>query len=518
LGKFMKTLDKMRFILLPLTLSLVVIVTVLAAPTMSMAARALISMATPSPASSTAGNAQNVSVAVATSNVSDGTDITASLVDGNKNDLSPVINTSGTITGNAAALTLDLPATLAAGDYFVKVIVDGVTGAFYSAYNVASVTVTAGGATMVVNGAALQMNAAVLPTNATNQTVTWSVIPGTGSATISSTGLLTGTAVGTVTVAATANDTSGVIGKETITVASANILSLAGGRGGGVPSVAPEVISVSPNTGSSAGGTTSTITGSNLTGATAVTFGITPATSSNVNGDGTITATAPAEATGAVNVFVTTPAGTSPISPGDQFTYTATTPVPAPAPVKGAIFTDVPAPFWASYAVNFLSSLGYVGGYPDGAFMPDNNITRAEFATIMVKVLKLTPRSTQTPMFSDINTGDWFYQAVETSVYSGIFKGYDDDTFHPNAPISRQEIACVLVQAMGKSKLADSNAKAVTKFVDDQDIAWWSRGYVFIALQQGTVSGYPDGSFKPESDTTRAEACAMVESFLSAHM
>ncbi len=64
----------------------------------------------------------------------------------------------------------------------------------------------------------------------------------------------------------------------------------------------------------------------------------------------------------------------------------------------------------------------------------------------MDKALNLTPYTPQTTTFTDVNAGEWFDQAVETAVYDGIAKGYGDgDTFHPNAPISRQEIVCVLV-------------------------------------------------------------------------
>jgi hypothetical protein len=133
----------------------------------------------------------------------------------------------------------------------------------------------------------------------------------------------------------------------------------------------------------------------------------------------------------------------------------------------------------------------------------------------MDKVLNLTTSTLQAQAFTDVNQADWFTQAVDTAVYAGIVKGYGDGTFHPNTPISRQEMACVLVQALGKSQLADSNSKAVTKFVDDHDIAWWSRGYVSVASKQGIINGYPDGDFMPGNETTRAEACVMVGNFLN---
>jgi hypothetical protein len=171
---------------------------------------------------------------------------------------------------------------------------------------------------------------------------------------------------------------------------------------------------------------------------------------------------------------------------------------------------------WAQSSIEKLVSLGYISGYPDGTFKPDQQITRSEFCAIMDKVLQLTP-SVQQTHFTDVNPGEWFDKAVETAVYDGIAKGYGDGTFHPNAPISRQEMACVLIQAMGKSQLAEASAKAATKFTDDSQIAWWSRGYVTVALQQGIVGGYPDGSFKPDDETTRAEACAMIVNFLRSY-
>jgi hypothetical protein len=132
----------------------------------------------------------------------------------------------------------------------------------------------------------------------------------------------------------------------------------------------------------------------------------------------------------------------------------------------------------------------------------------------MDKVLNLTTVTQETPKFNDVQTGDWYYQPVEEAVYAGIAKGYNEGSFKPNAPISRQEMACVLVQALGESQLADTNAKTKTKFADDASIAWWSRGYIFVANQQGIISGYPDGSFQPRSNATRAEACAMISKLL----
>ena len=418
-----------------------------------------------------------------------------------------VSDTSITATSPAGtAGTVDVTVTTAGGTSATS-SADQFT--YVAAPTVSSVVLdtgsTAGGSTVTITGTSFTGATAVY--FGTTAATSFNVVSDT-SITATSPAGTAGTVDVTVT---TAGGTSATSSADQFTYTTTTTAAPVGGGGGG--SVLPIVTSVSPDTGSTAGGTTVTINGDNLTGATAVDFGTTPATSFTVNSNGTITATSPAEAAGTVNVFVTEPGGTSSVVPADQFTYT----VPAPAPVMGAIFTDVPNTFWAYADIENLAGLGYATGYSDGTFRPNSQITRAEFCAIMDKVLNVTTFTQQTPTFTDVNTGDWFYQAVEEAVYAGIAKGYNDGTFRPNAPISRQEIACVLVQALGKSQLADSNAQAVTTFGDDHDIAWWSRGYIYVALQQNIVSGYTDNSFDPGRDGTRAEACAMISNFLKAY-
>ncbi len=135
--------------------------------------------------------------------------------------------------------------------------------------------------------------------------------------------------------------------------------------------------------------------------------------------------------------------------------------------------------------------------------------------TVIDSALKLTPYAAQTPTFTDVNTGEWFYQSVETAVYAGIIVGSGGSTFNPNAPITRQDICILLEKGLGKTvqALADSTAK--TAFTDDASINWWARGFVAQASNDGLIKGYSDGSFKPENDASRAEACAMISNLLA---
>ena len=195
---------------------------------------------------------------------------------------------------------------------------------------------------------------------------------------------------------------------------------------------------------------------------------------------------------------------------------TSTTPT-TPATPKALTFTDVPNSFWAYGDIENLSGLGYISGYPDGSFKPDSTITRAEFVSILGKVLKLQQYNPTVPDFSDVAQGDWFYGSVEEAVYAGIVKGYSS-TFRPDDPITREEMAVILVNALNEQDQAKASMNAGTAFTDDASISDWARGFVAVAVQDGLLKGYPDdNSFRPKSDATRAEACAMIMNFLNIH-
>jgi hypothetical protein len=183
----------------------------------------------------------------------------------------------------------------------------------------------------------------------------------------------------------------------------------------------------------------------------------------------------------------------------------ATTP-----PTPAQIFSDVPASYWASGTIDQFSTLGYIAGYPDGTFKPDNRITRAEFVTILDKALKLAAYTPTTANFKDVSAGDWYYGSVESAVYAGFVTGCGNGGFAPNDPITRQEIAVILVNACGKAGTAQGSMNAQTSFSDDSSIAAWARGFVNEASQLGLIKGYPDSSFAPVQDATRAEACVMI--------
>ena len=153
-------------------------------------------------------------------------------------------------------------------------------------------------------------------------------------------------------------------------------------------------------------------------------------------------------------------------------------------------------------------ALGLVFGYPDGTFRPDGNVTRAEFASMIVR--GLPPAEEGAPLaFKDKDRiGAWAANAVRQAVKLGIVRGYEDGTFRPDANITRAEMISMVIRASGLS--AADNQKTV--FSDDADIPTWAKPAVAIAEENGIVSAgeSPDGRFEPEAMATRAEAASAI--------
>jgi hypothetical protein len=155
-------------------------------------------------------------------------------------------------------------------------------------------------------------------------------------------------------------------------------------------------------------------------------------------------------------------------------------------------------------------ALGIVSGYPDGTFRPDANVTRAEFATMLMKALKPTVTvAGQTLSFADLeNIGIWAIQYVAQAVQLEIINGYDDFTFRPNANITHAEMIAMVIRASG---LKTGNVQQ-TGFTDDVDIPNWAKPAVSKAEETGIiiVGGLPDNKFVPQMQSTRSEAVSAI--------
>ena len=151
----------------------------------------------------------------------------------------------------------------------------------------------------------------------------------------------------------------------------------------------------------------------------------------------------------------------------------------------------------------------YIVGYPDKTVRPQNGITRAEVATIFFRLLTDETRnanSTKSNSYSDVAAGAWYNHAVSTLSAMGIVKGDSYGKFNPNAPITRAEFAAIA---------ARFDDKANTTTADFSDIAsHWAKNEISAASNNGWITGYPDGTFRPDNKITRAEAMTLVNRVL----
>ena len=151
----------------------------------------------------------------------------------------------------------------------------------------------------------------------------------------------------------------------------------------------------------------------------------------------------------------------------------------------------------------------YVIGYPDGNVHPQGNISRAETATIFFRLLKAGTRDgnlTAENVFADVANGKWFNKAVSTMAKLGIVKGRSAETFAPDAPITRAEFAAIC---------ARFNTKPTNTSNSFSDISGhWAEAEIERAVAFGWIAGYPDGTFRPDTYITRAEAMTMINRVL----
>lgn len=175
-------------------------------------------------------------------------------------------------------------------------------------------------------------------------------------------------------------------------------------------------------------------------------------------------------------------------------------PVPVLAPGEISL-ADING-HWAQAAIEQLVGSGAINGYLDSTFKPDNTITRAEFAAILVKAFNLEPKNGK--VFND-TANHWAKDYIATTQAYGIINGYDDLTFGPDDVLTREQMAVMIVKAAQLNPAATASI-----FTDADQISEWAREAVCNSTGNGVMNGYPDGSFRPQVNASRAEAVTVI--------
>lgn len=180
----------------------------------------------------------------------------------------------------------------------------------------------------------------------------------------------------------------------------------------------------------------------------------------------------------------------------------------APLSVDAASkFSDVTSGVtaWAGNAIDYLVDAGAIKGYEDGTFKPNNGLTRAEAATVLVAILGLDVPAKPSLTFKDTKNDAWYAGAVQALVDAGIVKGFENGTFQPNTQVTRAQLAQMVVEAYDLEAPADLELE----FSDVVSGAWYEDAVQILALN-GIVGGFDNGTFQPNATVTRAQAAVFV--------
>lgn len=166
-------------------------------------------------------------------------------------------------------------------------------------------------------------------------------------------------------------------------------------------------------------------------------------------------------------------------------------------------FSDVPLSEPRRAAMELFASAGILSARDDSTFAPGDALTRAAAVAAIVREMNWPLVTPTTPTFSDVPASHWAYSFIETAVRQGVIQGYPDGTFRPDSGISRAGAMRLLVMARGLPLVTPS-----TPSYSDVPATYWAYSYIETARAYGIDTGYPDGTFRPDTAMTRAEGAA----------
>jgi parallel beta-helix repeat protein len=178
-----------------------------------------------------------------------------------------------------------------------------------------------------------------------------------------------------------------------------------------------------------------------------------------------------------------------------------------PPPGGSVAFKDVVVGYWAKGYIEALASRNIIAGFPDGTFKPNDPVTRAQFAAIVTKAFSLAPKREATN-FKDISSKFWAYDAIQNAYRVGFVSGYPDRTFQPEQQIPRVQ---ALVSLSSGLNLTTDNPNILSFYSDSSQIPNYATAQVAAATSKLLVVNYPSvNQLNPNRQATRAEVAAFV--------
>ena len=182
-------------------------------------------------------------------------------------------------------------------------------------------------------------------------------------------------------------------------------------------------------------------------------------------------------------------------------------------------YADLPKDHWAYKQIQILTDFNVVVGYPDGNYRPEQNVTRAEFATMVIKAFEQQKAEIKQPAkFTDVSEKDWFYGMVQRAVMFDLLKGYPDGHFDPYGNVSRGHVISTTVNALTTETISNQKAKEILEnsYSDYDQIPDW----LIIAAGKAEILGMvvkapgEETVINAERPATRAELAAFLVKML----
>ena len=176
------------------------------------------------------------------------------------------------------------------------------------------------------------------------------------------------------------------------------------------------------------------------------------------------------------------------------------------------VFSDLTPKHWCYDKIIDFEQKGYVCGYEDGTFRPDRTITRAEYVKIVNNFFGYELETEKVANFSDVTSGDWFTPYVNEAVERGYITGYEDGTFRPEDPIRRQEATVILARILDihEEVYPEDHEDGLAQYPDGDEVQEWARVAIHSYSVYNFINGYEDGTLRILRNVTRAETVELL--------
>lgn len=158
---------------------------------------------------------------------------------------------------------------------------------------------------------------------------------------------------------------------------------------------------------------------------------------------------------------------------------------------------------WALESILYLRVKGVISGFEDGTFRPGGQVTRAQLAAMLIRAKGTKLDSEAKQQFRDVPPQHWAYREITSAKAQGIISGYPDGTFAPNQPVTREQIAAMIVRAFPVEATLTERS-----FTDIRQS--WAKDNIISLARAGIIGGYPDNTFAPKKTVTRAEVSVIL--------